>query len=184
MITNFELFRKLMHASKELRMRTFRTGCGEKGERPEPPMPPEMGKGMGCRRGEGMPPMPPHGMEPHGRGPGCHGGRRGHGMSRERLLLFVAAHPDKVWQKDVAGDEGINASSASEMISKLVEDGYLIREADEADKRAVVLKLTEKGQARADEIRVEREAVLAELFSRLTDDEKQTLSDLLDKLLG
>jgi DNA-binding MarR family transcriptional regulator len=104
-------------------------------------------------------------------------------MSRERLLLFIAAHPDKVWQKDVAGDEGINASSASEMVSKLVEDGYLIRESDETDKRAVVLKLTEKGAARAEELRAGREAALTELFAKLTDQEKETLANLLDKLL-
>lgn len=186
MITNSELFRKMMHASKELRMRSFQAHAGAGGgRRPEPPVMPGM-----CRRqpecGESgeMPRMPCHGKGLEGRGPHCRGGKHRRGMFRERLLIFIADHPDGVWQKDIAGEEAINASSASEMIGKLEEDGYLVREADASDKRAAVLKLTEKGKARADEIRAEREAALTELFSRLTDEEKQTLADLLDKLLG
>ncbi len=183
MITNSELFRKLMFAPKALRMKSFQARCGENGERPMPPfppMPPEK-RGEGCPRGEGMPPF---GKGPHGPGHGCHGGRRGHhGPSRERLLLFIAAHPEKVWQKDIADEEGINASSVSEMISRLEADGFLVRQSDENDKRAMVLRLTEKGEERAAEIRAEREAMLSELFAKLTDEEKQTLSDLLDKLL-
>ena len=69
------------------------------------------------------------------------------------------------------------------MVSRLEDDGYLIRTVDESDRRATVLKLTEMGAVRAEEIRDEREEFLDEFFSRLSEEEKQTLSDLLDKLL-
>ena len=98
--------------------------------------------------------------------------------------MIIADHPEGVWQKDIAGEAGINASSTSEVVGKLEEDGYLVRESDETDKRAVLLKLTEAGAARAAEIRAEREANLDRFFSKLTDEEKQTLSDLLEKLMG
>ncbi len=65
-----------------------------------------------------------------------------------------------------------------------MEDGYLLRETDENDKRATLLKLTETGKARADELRAERGARLDALFAKLTEEEKQTLSELLDKLLS
>ena len=198
MVTNEELFRKMMRFHREVRRKRCRPeeeqndmpkGCRM---RPMPPMP-------GMPPMEGMPPMPPmppmEGMPPmppmpphcgwhHGKGPHGPGGRHGRGMSREHLLVLIAAHPEGVWQKEIAGEAAINPSSASELIGKLEEAGYLVRETDENDRRAVLLKLTEAGKQRAEEIRAEREEFLAALFSKLSEDEKQTLSTLLDKLLS
>ena len=214
MVTNDELFRKLMRFSKEVRFRKHR-GEGPEGEKkccgmrekmremmeqqreaagngeapampmpPMPGMPPFQGRpqmpGMPPMPGmPGMPPMPPH-CGPWGKGgPGRH-----HRMGREHLLVLLAEHPEGAWQKDIAWEADINASSASELIGRLEADGYLVRETDENDRRAVLLKLTEAGQARAAELRAEREAFVDGLFSKLTDEEKETLSTLLDKLLN
>ena len=136
----------------------------------KPPFPPPF-------HGEGRPPFPP---------PGCDrrpGGPMGHGMNRERMLVIISEHPEGIRQKALAEAAGINASSTSEVVSRLEDDGYLIRTIDENDKRATVLKLTEMGAVRAEEIRTEREAFLDDFFSKLTEEEKQTLSDLLDKLM-
>ncbi|MCR5355891.1 MAG: MarR family transcriptional regulator [Lachnospiraceae bacterium] len=105
-------------------------------------------------------------------------------MSREHMLVIVSEYPDGVRQKELAEKAGINASSTSEVVSRLEDDGYLIRTIDESDRRATVLKLTEMGAVRAEEIRAEREEFLDEFFSKLSEKEKQTLSDLLDKLLN
>ena len=104
-------------------------------------------------------------------------------MSREHLLVIISEFPKGVRQKELAEKAGITASSTSEVVSRLEDDGYLIRTIDESDRRATVLKLTEMGAVRAEEIRNEREEFLDEFFSKLTEEEKQTLSDLLDKLL-
>ena len=136
----------------------------------KPPFPPPF-------HGEGRPPFPP---------PGCDrrpGGPMGHGMNRERMLVIISEHPEGIRQKALAEAAGINASSNSEVVSRLEDDGYLIRTIDENDKRATVLKLTEMGAVRAEEIRTEREAFLDDFFSKLSEEEKQTLSDLLDKLM-
>jgi DNA-binding MarR family transcriptional regulator len=103
-------------------------------------------------------------------------------MSRERLLVLIDEHPEGIRQKDLATEEGINASSTSEVVNRLEEDGYVIRTVDESDRRATLLHLTELGKARAAEIRDEKEAVLEELFSPLSPSEKETLAELLDKL--
>ncbi len=137
----------------------------------------------------GMGGQPQFGMggKPGFGGPGCRkgpAGPMGRGMSRERLLTIISEYPNGIRQKDLAEAAGINASSASEVVSRLEDDGYLVRVIDESDKRATLLKLTEMGAVRAEEIRSERDSFLDELFGRLTEDEKQTLSDLLDKLLG
>lgn len=180
MVNNGDLFRKVMVFSKELKMSAMggsgpdgREGCPHHGHRRHggPPMPPPpFGDGE-------RPPFPPPGC---GRGHGPRGG----GMSREHMLVIVSEYPDGVRQKELAEKAGINASSTSEVVSRLEDDGYLIRTIDESDRRATVLKLTEMGTVRAEEIRAEREEFLDEFFSKLSEEEKQTLSDLLDKLLN
>ena len=90
---------------------------------------------------------------------------------------------DAMDAKQLAEAAGINASSTSEVVSRLEDDGYLLRQIDPNDKRATILKLTEMGQVRAQEVKDEREGFLNQLFSKLTEEEKQTLSDILDKLI-
>ena len=186
MITNEELFKKMMHFSRELRMEGVRgavSGPEGKEGREHPMRHDRMNhRRDDAERGERPHDRDHHDKDHHGRGRHERGGKHGRGMTREHLLVIIADHPEGVWQKDIAGEAGINASSTSEVVGKLEEDGYLVRESDEADKRAVLLKLTETGAARAAEIRAERKANLDRFFSKLTDEEKQTLSDLLDKL--
>ena len=198
MVKNSDLFRKIMMFSKEIKLSAFKMngpmggppgfppGAFPPGPGPEmhgkPPFPPGF-DGAGKPPfppgfdGVGKPPFPPHGF---GKGPG---GPMGPGMGRERVLVILSDHPEGMRQKELAEEAGINASTASEMITKLEDTGYVVRTADETDRRATVLKLTEMGTARAEEIRGEREAFLDEFFSKLTEEEKQTLSDLLDKLM-
>ena len=122
----------------------------------------------------------PHGQHgPHGHH--CHGKRP---LSRERLLVLISRNPDGIRQKDIADNIGINRSSTSELIAKLESDGYIVRKVDPDDKRATLLFLTELGQARAAEVEDERAAVFRDAFAALTDGEKQTLSELLDKLIA
>lgn len=105
-------------------------------------------------------------------------------MTRERILVILAQYPDGVHQKDIMGQAGISPSSLSELIDKLESDGYVERKTDPADKRATLLFLTEKGKARASEVEDEQNEAYQNLFKNLTDDEKQTLSDLLDKIIA
>ena len=128
------------------------------------------GHGMpGMGPGRGMPPFGPHGKRPP--------------LSREHLLILIGKHPEGIRQKMIAEEAGINQSSTSELIDKLENDGYIERRVDPTDKRATLLFLTELGAARADEVEDERKEMFKGLFAKLSEEEKQTLSDLLDKLL-
>ncbi len=195
MIKNSDLFRKIMMFSKEIKLSAFKMngpmggppgfppgafphGPGQEmhGKPPfppgfegagKPPFPPGfdgVGKPPFGPHGDCKPPFPPHGF---GKGPG---GPMGPGMGRERVLVILSDHPEGMRQKELAEEAGINASTASEMITKLEDTGYVVRTADETDRRATVLKLTEMGTARAEEIRGEREAFLDEFFSKLTEE--------------
>ena len=153
--------------------------------------------GHRTRRSMGMGPRPPRGMAgPHGgmMGPGPRGPmgmppRRGpedeRAMPREIVLLNVLeAGEAGVRQKDIAEKLGIRPSSLSEQIDALEADRYLERVANPEDKRSTLIVLTEKGKARAWEVQDDRQKAAAEFCSRLTEEEKDTLIALLDKLLA
>ncbi len=76
----------------------------------------------------------------------------------------------------------MNPSSMSEMISKLEHDGYVKRTVDPSDKRATLITLTELGEARAAELSDERNERFSRLFANLTEEEKEQLVTLLEKL--
>lgn len=204
MANEIELMKKMVMFTRQARMgmpgRGFHGGphgphgkcpkapeMGPNGMRPDavPGMGPACpGKGPGMGPGNGHPgapgPMPGRpGMPPFGRP-----GMPKPPLSREQLLVIINQYPDGVRQKVVADKVGINQSSASELINKLEATGYIERTIDPDDKRATLLFLTEKGKARAAEVEDERNEIFREIFSVLTEEEKETLSELLDKLLA
>ena len=149
--------------------------------RPEGPMGTgPMGMGFG-HPGEGFGP----GRRPEGFGRGPEGMReRRSFLSRERLLTFIAKYPDGTTQKQIAESFGIRPSSASELLNKLEDDGYIDRRPNEADKRSTLIFLTEKGQARAAEVEDLRWERCTDWFGALTDEEKEEMITLLDKIIG
>lgn len=104
-------------------------------------------------------------------------------LPREHLLVFIADYPDGMRQKELARIARINASSASEIIGKLENDGYVERLSDPLDKRAVLVKLTEAGWERAAEMKKIRAQMGDRVFRNLTAQEKQALRAIIDKLL-
>lgn len=177
------LFEQLMRAPHVLRRAFIESDEGEH-------------RGPHCRRHEG-PHGPTHGpMGGHGpqaghpmpgleHGPG-HGPMHGRGpnpaFARERLLGIIGSYEGGVRQKTLVEELRINPSSVSEIISKLESDGYVKREVDPDDKRATLISLTELGTARAAELEDERKEQFSRAFGNLTDEEKEQLLALLEKL--
>ena len=145
-------------------------GCRRMG--PEAPVP----AGEGCRMHGGpkhMPmPMPGRPMPPHRPG-----------LSRERLLVLIGQQEGGIRQKDLLEKVHIGAPAMSELVGKLEDDGYIVRTVDPEDRRATLLSLTEKGQARAAEVEDERAEQFKAAFASLSDEEKEALAAILDKLL-
>ena len=138
-------------------------------------------EGHGPRGMHGHGPMPgPHPV----RGPRPHRHMRGpHGaFAQERMLDVISRFDGGVRQKELTEELKIRPSSVSETISKLEHDGYVKRKVDPDDKRATLITLTEVGQARAAELADERGAKLSKVFEPLTDEEKEQLILLLEKL--
>ena len=170
MINEADLMQKMeMFIHMNHRARAMHGGCGPK-HMPHGPY------GPGCRQGgpRHMPVPPTPGMPMPPRRPM---------LSRERLLVLIGRTEGGVHQKDLLEKVHIGAPAMSELVNKLEDDGYIVRTVDLADRRATLLTLTEKGAARAAEVEDERAMKFRAAFAALSDEEKETLSALLDKLL-
>ncbi len=168
MINEADLMQKMeMFIHMNHRARAMHGGCGPK-HMPHGPY------GPGCRQGGPRHmPMPGMPVPPMPRPM----------LGRERLLVLIGKSEGGVRQKDLLEKVHIGAPAMSELINKLEDDGYIVRTVDPADRRATLLSLTEKGAARAAEVEDERALRFKSAFAALSDEEKEALSAILDKLL-
>ena len=144
------------------------------------------GKGFGAH-GEMRPDSPMRNREIHG--PEGHPGKPGEDqgfcrpLPREFVLSVLLDEGNTgMRQKDLAEKIGNRPAAMSEAINKLEDNGYIERKVDESDRRATLIFLTEKGEARANEIRDQRERRFDRIFGCLTTEEKEQLLVLLRKM--
>ena len=79
---------------------------------------------------------------------------------------------------------GVSKQAASQLIDTLVVRGYLDREADPADRRRLIVRLTDRGIAAAAAVRAGVEEVDAELARRLSWTDLATLRAGLGAMAG
>ena len=94
----------------------------------------------------------------------------------------MVAMKEGITQKDLAFLLGIRPQTLGEMLRRLEERGLVERSKSEADGRAIEVRLTDEGRARAAEIAERRKLAAADLFAVLTDEEKEQLANILDKI--
>ena len=94
-------------------------------------------------------------------------------------MTFLAQYPD-VTQKELAEALGVIPASLSEVLMKLERKGLVERKKDENDRRMVRVRLTEEGQKSLEQ----PDEALSDPFQALTQEEQETLKQLLSKLLA
>ena len=147
----------------------FGSRCGE---------PPEAEGNPGIRpEGESY----KHGCPGHGPGHGPGGRRGGHRRGQARVLAAVAMK-EGINQKELAFLLGIRPQTLGAMLQKLEEFELIERRKSESDGRAIEVWLTDPGRAHAAEIAEQRALAAADILAALSDDEKEQLSALLDKI--
>jgi DNA-binding MarR family transcriptional regulator len=72
--------------------------------------------------------------------------------------------------------------SATEVVDTLAAAGLVARHPDPADRRAVLVALTERGAQVAEAIRTARAAEADDFFGRLDDADRAALTEILQKL--
>lgn len=193
--------------NEELMQKFVRTGMIMRHIDGEGPCPHKHGHGHGHgpqgegRHGHGRPeaarfemgegvqhPHGPHGHGPESRafdGPDCHGKGHGHGHGKrhgQARALTMISMQEGINQKDLAFLLGIRPQTMGELLARMEERGLIERKKSATDGRAIEVRLTDEGRARAAEIAERRALAAADIFAVLSDEEKEQLSAILDKL--
>jgi DNA-binding MarR family transcriptional regulator len=87
----------------------------------------------------------------------------------------------------IAEREGVRPPSITRTLNCLADDGFILREPHPDDRRQVLVRLSDKGEALIAEQQHRRDAWLDSRLASLTVDERTTLreaSDLLERLAG
>ncbi len=99
------------------------------------------------------------------------------------IIGYLAKHRNEdVFQKDLEAFFSVRRSTMSTIIIRMEQKGFLVRESVSHDARLKKLVLTDKGERIHDMIESGIADVEKRLSSGLSEDEKQTLFCLLEKL--
>lgn len=102
--------------------------------------------------------------------------------SQKRILIVLDEIGGSATQCELTERLGIQPGSASEVIAKLESAGCIRRTPNETDRRTVDVALTETGKALAAEAREQRIRRHEQMFSCLSDEERNKLLSLLEKV--
>nr|WP_314844541.1 MarR family winged helix-turn-helix transcriptional regulator [uncultured Microbacterium sp.] len=132
------------------------------------------GHGDGHMHGHrGMPGMPPWAGDPSA---------RFGGPARLRMLEALAAASAPLSVSDLGAAIGVDQPRASRLVQQGVAHGFLRREADPDDARRTRIALTDEGRRVARGMRGERREALGAALAAFTNDEREELARLLNKL--
>lgn len=104
------------------------------------------------------------------------------GKGSQKRILIILLESGPVTQTALTEHLRIQPGSASEVLGRLEELGLICRSANEADKRTVLISLTESGKEEAKEALRQRKQRHSEMFSSLSEEEQRALLVLLEKL--
>ncbi|MEV7799852.1 MarR family winged helix-turn-helix transcriptional regulator [Microbacterium foliorum] len=121
----------------------------------------------------GHPGMPPWTNDPSG---------RFGGPARMRMLEALAAASAPLSVSDLGAAIGVDQPRASRLVQQGVAHGFVRREADPDDARRTRIALTDEGRKVARGMRGERREALGKALASFTEDEREQLATLLNKL--
>ncbi|MFR5869488.1 MAG: MarR family winged helix-turn-helix transcriptional regulator [Acutalibacteraceae bacterium] len=109
--------------------------------------------------------------------------RMGDKEGKRRILVALLDHKELL-QRELQDVLHIKSGSLSESIIKMEADGLLKKEKSEKDGRCLVLKLTEKGKRRAEQLKQEYDVRVREMLSCLTEEQCEQLHGLLEPVIN
>jgi DNA-binding MarR family transcriptional regulator len=108
------------------------------------------------------------------------------GLTMSQIAALFQIHGQRMCGVTYLGEElGITSAAASQLIDRLVQQGFLRRGEDPKDRRSKILSLTEEGNSLVKEAVSARQSWVGELVKTLTHDERvhvaTTLAILTEK---
>ena len=102
--------------------------------------------------------------------------------SQKRILILLLEEGGGMTQKELTNRLEVQPGSVSEVLGKLESTGFIRRMPNDVDRRTIDISLTEKGETMAREAHEHRCERHRQMFTALSDEEKQTLLGLLEKI--
>ncbi len=100
-------------------------------------------------------------------------------LPRNGAIMLAGIDSSGDPRRDLPGDLGITKQAISQLVETLVERGYVVRDADPADRRRVRLQLTARGREALEAIVAGVDAVDAQLHEQLAADQIVAMRDAL-----
>lgn len=105
-------------------------------------------------------------------------------LSQSELLFFSSLDQcTGISSPELAKNMGLSLSRISRVIEKLVVDGYVDRNIDKTDRRAITLCLTESGKRIREEIDKNRQDCEARLLNVLQKPEVEKFREIIGKMI-
>ena len=102
--------------------------------------------------------------------------------AQERALRLISRAEEPPRMTELADRLGIVPRSLTTVIDALEQAGLVKREIDPRNRRAILLRLTDRGAAVRDDLREGRRRAAEDLFAPLSDADRETLAGLLARL--
>lgn len=104
------------------------------------------------------------------------------GRGSQKRILILLWETKGMTQKELTARLGVQPGSASEVISKLEHIGLILRTPSESDRRTPNIRLTPQGEILAQEAYEQRVKRHEQMFTVLSEQEKDTLIALLERI--
>ena len=104
------------------------------------------------------------------------------GRGSQKRILILLRETAGMTQKELTARLGVQPGSASEVLNKLEQAGLILRTPSETDHRTADIRLTQDGEALAEDAAAQRTARHEQMFAMLSDEEKDTLILLLERI--
>jgi len=98
--------------------------------------------------------------------------------------LRVLAHEENCTMRDLSRHLGVRPSTATELVDALVRGGFVQRNPDPQDRRAVRLSLAAKGRRMHQKHRAHRQAHLRSVIENLSAEQRGAMLGALETLVG
>jgi MarR family transcriptional regulator, lower aerobic nicotinate degradation pathway regulator len=102
---------------------------------------------------------------------------------RQIGLLLVLRAEGRMQQQQLGEQLGMDRTTTMHLVGALEEQGLVVRDADPADGRAYLLRLTARGARMADQVDQQSRAAAAEVLAPLSAAENKQFHRLLRKVL-
>ncbi|MET9200487.1 MarR family transcriptional regulator [Gordonia sp. NPDC003585] len=97
-------------------------------------------------------------------------------------IMATLESADRLSQADIGRATGLDRSDVTNSLRTLEAQGFIARESDSTDGRRMLVRLTPAGHRELDRLAAVLASVQEEFLAPLTPSERQTLTQLLDRL--